>query len=150
MMDIFTNSSIDIPYEDTNYIGSLASSGISIKCIKILTKKYEDSTYFKLGLPLGAVITTDDNILLTINRDDFFRFTETVKITNNIIRIKTTEIKWVNPETTKAFDLAKELERISHTQWSVTQTDSPSVLEYNINQQTRFAPGIVRDIIPTL
>jgi len=101
-MDIINSSSLDVPYEDTNYSCEIiimaktpGKQGSTIQCSKVMTKKYKDMTYFKVEIPAGVSINSEEEIQINIQRDDNHRLTIQTKIRNNIVAIETVNIKWV-------------------------------------------------------
>jgi hypothetical protein len=101
-MDILNTSSVDVPYEDTNYKGRLTDPTgaindcpIHIETTLVQTKKFEESTYFKFVLPAGMVVSSEGDIQVVIARDDGCKLTITQPIKNNILRIDSAKIQWV-------------------------------------------------------
>lgn len=110
-MDIIQQTSVDVPYDDTNYEAEIVinnghpSSGCfdplvikqasNIHCSKVMSKKFKDMTYFKFEIPSGTSITSEENIQINITRDDGHKLTINAKMRNNIVAIETVNIKWV-------------------------------------------------------
>ena len=116
MIDIIMSDSRDIPYEDTNYNatiqivsnGTPSSEGTqvivttsSIKCSKVSIKKYGDSTYYKVEIPSGIVISSDEPVLLIVEKEDDYQLRINEKITNNIVAAETSKYKWFRWQVTQ-------------------------------------------------
>ena len=116
MIDIIISDSRDIPYEDTNYNatiqivinGTSSSEGTqvivttsSIKCSKVSIKKYGDSTYYKVEIPSGIVISSDEPVLLIVEKEDDYQLRINEKITNNIVAAETSKYKWFRWQVTQ-------------------------------------------------
>lgn len=101
-MYIINSSSLDVPYEDTNYSCEIVvmskppgKQASTIHCSKVMTKKYKDMTYFKVEIPAGVSINSEEEVQINIQRDDSHRLIIQTKIRNNIVAIETVYIKWI-------------------------------------------------------
>ncbi|HLD91316.1 MAG TPA: hypothetical protein VI911_09925 [Patescibacteria group bacterium] len=99
-MDIIQSSSLDVPYDNTIYRATIKIHGAPfndetrIVCTKVMTKKYEDRTYFKVDLPAEMNISSEQDIDLIIYRDDGYHATIKTKIRNNIVAVETNNLSW--------------------------------------------------------
>lgn len=139
-MDIIQQTSVDVPYDDTNYEAEIViynhppgSGGFGlddakhtsiIHCSKVMSKKFKDMTYFKFDVPAGTSITSEESIQINITRDDGHRLTINAKIRNNIVAIETVNIKWIK--------------------WVVAASGGgiPSLPEDFLNQMRRLQPSV--------
>ena len=105
-MDILSSNSLDVPYEDTTYKAVITDPKAAVNstertviyCEKVQTKRYEELTYFKFILPMGIQITSEQDVYITVTREDNYCLTFQVPIKSNIIRGETTIIKWYKQE----------------------------------------------------
>ena len=116
MIDFMNTNSTDIPYEDTtykahfnlSYYGTSSTEGTHaivthsvINCNKVLLKRYGDTTYYKVEIQNGVVITSEEPIELVIEREDGYQLVIKEKITSNIVSAETVKYKWFKWDLTK-------------------------------------------------